>query len=42
MSAGSDQTRLTVLRGSSGSGKTTVAAALREAYGTAPRGSAAG
>jgi predicted kinase len=33
MSVGSDRTRLIVLRGNSGSGKTTVAAALREAYG---------
>jgi predicted kinase len=33
MSVGSDQTRLIVLRGNSGSGKTTVASALREAYG---------
>jgi predicted kinase len=33
MSVGSDQTRLIVLRGNSGSGKTTVTAALREAYG---------
>jgi predicted kinase len=33
MSVGSDQTRLIVLRGNSGSGKSAVAAALREAYG---------
>jgi predicted kinase len=33
MSIGSDQTRLIVLRGNSGSGKSTVAKALREAYG---------
>jgi predicted kinase len=33
MSVGSDQTRLIVLRGNSGSGKTTVATALRETYG---------
>jgi len=33
MSIGSDQTRLIVLRGNSGSGKSTVAEALREAYG---------
>lgn len=33
MSIGSDQTRLIVLRGNSGSGKSTVARALREAHG---------
>jgi predicted kinase len=33
MSVGSDRTRLIVLRGNSGSGKSTVAMALREAYG---------
>jgi predicted kinase len=33
MSVGSDRTRLIVLRGNSGSGKSTVARALREAYG---------
>jgi hypothetical protein len=33
MSTGSDQTRLVVLRGNSGAGKSSVAAALREAYG---------
>jgi predicted kinase len=33
MPAGSAQTRLIVLRGNSGSGKSTVARALREAYG---------
>jgi predicted kinase len=33
MSVGSDQTRLIVLRGNSGSGKTAVANAIREAYG---------
>jgi predicted kinase len=33
MGIGSDQTRLIVLRGNSGSGKSTVAKALREAYG---------
>ena len=33
MSIGSDETRLIVLRGNSGSGKSTVAKALREAYG---------
>src|SRR5215469_16547178 len=33
MSIGSDQTRLIVLRGNSGSGKSTVAKALREVYG---------
>jgi predicted kinase len=33
MSIGSDQTLLIVLRGNSGSGKSTVAKALREAYG---------
>jgi predicted kinase len=33
MSVGSDQTRLIVLRGNSGAGKSTVAKALREAYG---------
>lgn len=33
MPIGSDQTRLIVLRGNSGAGKTTVAAGLREAYG---------
>jgi predicted kinase len=33
MAVGSDQTRLIVLRGNSGSGKSTVANALREAYG---------
>src|SRR5215469_175978 len=33
MSIGSDQTRLIVLRGNSGSGKSTVAKALREAFG---------
>lgn len=33
MTIGSDQTRLIVLRGNSGSGKSTVAKALREAYG---------
>jgi predicted kinase len=33
MSVGSDQTRLIVVRGNSGSGKSTVAMALREAYG---------
>jgi predicted kinase len=33
VSIGSDQTRLVVLRGNSGAGKSTVAKALREAYG---------
>jgi len=33
VSIGSDQTRLIVLRGNSGSGRSTVAKALREAYG---------
>lgn len=33
MTVGSDQTRLIVLRGNSGSGKSTVAGALRDAYG---------
>lgn len=33
MTVGSDQTRLVVLRGNSGAGKSTVARALREAYG---------
>lgn len=33
MSVGSDQTRLIVIRGNSGSGKSTVAKALRETYG---------
>jgi hypothetical protein len=33
MSVGSDRTRLIVVRGNSGSGKSTVAQALREAYG---------
>jgi predicted kinase len=33
MPIGSDRTRLIVLRGNSGSGKSTVARALREAYG---------
>jgi hypothetical protein len=33
MAVGSDQTRLIVLRGNSGAGKSTVAGALREAYG---------
>lgn len=33
MATGSDQTRLIVLRGNSGAGKSTVAGALREAYG---------
>jgi predicted kinase len=33
MTIGSDHTRLIVLRGNSGSGKSTVATALREAYG---------
>jgi len=33
MSVGSEQTRLIVLRGNSGSGKSTVAKALRDAYG---------
>jgi predicted kinase len=33
MGVGSDQTRLIVVRGNSGSGKSTVATALREAYG---------
>jgi predicted kinase len=33
MSIGSDHTQLIVLRGNSGSGKSTVAMALREAYG---------
>lgn len=33
MSVGSGQTRLVVLRGNSGAGKSTVARALREAYG---------
>jgi predicted kinase len=33
VAVGSDQTRLIVLRGNSGSGKSTVARALREAYG---------
>jgi predicted kinase len=33
MVVGSDRTRLIVLRGNSGSGKSTVATALREAYG---------
>jgi predicted kinase len=33
MSVGSDRTRLIVLRGNSGSGKSSVAAALRAAYG---------
>ncbi len=33
MPIGSDRTRLIVLRGNTGSGKSTVAAALREAYG---------
>ena len=33
MPGGSDQTRLVVLRGNSGAGKSSVAAALREAYG---------
>jgi predicted kinase len=33
MAVGSDQTRLIVLRGNSGSGKSTVASALRRAYG---------
>lgn len=33
MTIGSDRTRLIVLRGNSGSGKSTVATALREAYG---------
>jgi predicted kinase len=33
MSVGSDQTRLIVVRGNSGSGKSTVAQELREAYG---------
>jgi predicted kinase len=33
MSVGSDQTRLIVVRGNSGSGKSTVAKELREAYG---------
>jgi predicted kinase len=33
MTVGSDQTRLIVLRGNSGAGKSTVARALREAYG---------
>jgi predicted kinase len=33
MEVGSDRTRLIVLRGNSGSGKSTVATALREAYG---------
>jgi guanylate kinase len=33
MGIGSDQTRLIVLRGNSGSGKSSVAKALREAYG---------
>jgi len=33
MTVGSDQTRLIVLRGNSGSGKSTVARALRDAYG---------
>jgi predicted kinase len=34
MRVGSDQTRLIVVRGNSGSGKSTVARALREAHGT--------
>lgn len=34
MSVGSDQTRLIVIRGNSGSGKSTVAKALRETYGS--------
>ncbi len=33
MGVGSDQTRLIVVRGNSGSGKSAVAKALREAYG---------
>jgi predicted kinase len=33
MAIGSDHTRLIVLHGNSGSGKSTVATALREAYG---------
>jgi predicted kinase len=33
MTVGSDQTRLIVLRGNSGAGKSTVARTLREAYG---------
>ncbi|MGH3205194.1 MAG: AAA family ATPase [Streptosporangiaceae bacterium] len=33
MTVGSDQTRLVVLRGNSAAGKSTVAGALREAYG---------
>ncbi|MGH2843739.1 MAG: kinase, partial [Solirubrobacteraceae bacterium] len=33
MTVGSDQTRLIVLRGNSGSGKSTVSHALRDAYG---------
>ena len=33
MAVGSDQTRLIVLRGNSGSGKSTIAQALREAHG---------
>jgi predicted ABC-type ATPase len=33
VAVGSDQTRLVVLRGNSGAGKSTVAGALREAYG---------
>jgi predicted kinase len=33
MPIGSDRTRLIVLRGNSGSGRSTVAAAPREAYG---------
>lgn len=33
MTVGSGQTRLVVLRGNSGAGKSTVARALREAYG---------
>jgi predicted kinase len=33
MAVGAERTRLIVLRGNSGSGKSTVARALREAYG---------
>jgi predicted kinase len=33
MAVGSERTRLIVLRGNSGSGKSTVAKTLREAYG---------
>jgi len=36
MSIGSDQTRLIAVRGNSGSGKSTVAKSLHEAYGSGP------